>query len=124
MDTAIRQNQLGYYRALHASREGGADAAPFIQYILDMIEEALGSFEDEVLPWTQNVGINVGMNVGTKDELLQMIIQAPAVTAEQMARRLGKSTRTIERYLAELKQEGRIAREGSRKAGRWVVIPQ
>lgn len=124
VDTAIRQNQLGYYRALQASHEDEIDAAPFIQYMLDTIEVALGSFENELLPWTRNVGMNVGMNVGIKDELLQMIIQSPAVTAEQMAQRLRKSARTVERYLAELKQEGRIAREGSRKAGRWVVIPQ
>jgi Fic family protein len=43
-ETLIHHNQLGYYQALQASHNETIDAAPFISYMLDIIEQALDQY--------------------------------------------------------------------------------
>jgi predicted HTH transcriptional regulator len=45
----------------------------------------------------------------------------PNLTTAELSNALGKSARTVERYLAQLQSQGRVRREGSRKSGHWVV---
>jgi predicted HTH transcriptional regulator len=54
--------------------------------------------------------------------LLQLISEDPALSAAGLAARLGKSSRTIERHLAQLKADGVLRREGADKTGRWIMI--
>lgn len=121
-ETLIRQNQDGYYRALQASREPEIDAAPFVDYMLDVIAESLRTYESRARAAIADVGVNVGANVGVDDAILALLRIDPTLTAEVLGVRLGKSSRTIERHLAELKASGALSRDGSAKAGRWVVI--
>ena len=46
----------------------------------------------------------------------------PEVTIAELARQLNLSDSGVEYNLRKLRQEGRIRREGSTKAGRWVVL--
>lgn len=120
-ETLIRAHQDAYYAALQSSRDPEIDAAVFVDYMLGVITEALESYESRAKADT-NVGVNVGRNVGVSDALLAMLRAEPTLSASAIADRLGKAPRTIERHLADLKAEGRVRREGSAKAGRWVVI--
>ena len=130
-ETLIRQRQEGYYRALQASRDPEIDAATFIDYMVDVITEALTGYAARAqvrLKEAQglgDVGTNVGVNVGTNDEetLLAMLRSDPTLNAVDLAARLGKTSRTVERHLSALKAAGRLRREGSTKAGQWVVEP-
>lgn len=45
-----------------------------------------------------------------------------AMSAEMLSEYIGVSNRTIETYLAKLKEEGKIQREGSDKSGYWKLI--
>jgi len=45
----------------------------------------------------------------------------PACTLAEVATRLGKSVRAVERAVARLQQEGRLRYVGPRKGGRWEV---
>lgn len=88
---------------------------------LTAITEALESYEARAKA-DARVGVNVGGNVGVNDVVLALLRVEPTLSASAIADRLGKASRTIERHLADLKAAGRVRREGSAKAGRWVVI--
>ncbi len=123
-ETLIRAHQDGYYRALQASREPEIDAAPFIDYMLDVVTESLTAYEARARAGRPDVGVNVGEDVGVAGPpaVLALLQADPMLTAAVIARRLGKTPRTIERYLAALKAEGALRREGPPKTGRWVVM--
>lgn len=115
-ETLIKRNQTGYYAALQGSREPEIDAAMFIDFMMSMILETLRGYETGLRD-TPHVGINVGI----KASIIDMLQTDPTITAAELGGRLGKSPRTIERHLAALVKDGTIAREGSKKAGQWVV---
>lgn len=123
-ETLIRQRQEGYYKALQASHEPEIDAAPFIDYMLGIITEALVAYEANARPTAPDVGINVGTNVGITDAILALLLAEPTLSAAELADRLGRTRRTIERHLSKLRDEGRLRRDGSRKAGRWIVVKE
>lgn len=121
-ETLIRQQQQGYYQALQASREPEIDAAVFIDYMLGVISASLTAYEKRARSEVDSVGVNVGANVGVNDAIVLLLRAEPTLSAAAIADRLGKTSRTIERHLTALKAVGRVRREGSAKAGRWVVI--
>lgn len=115
-ETLIKRNQSGYYQALQASREPEIDAAPFVDFMLDVILQALREYENGL-----RSDASVGINVGIKQQMVALLLDDPSLTAERMANILGRTPRTIERHLATLTKEGVISREGSKKTGRWIV---
>ena len=65
--------------------------------------------------------INVVLNK-TEQVALTIITDNPLTTAEQLAARLSKSTRTAQRYLDSLQKKNVIRRVGAKKDGRWEVV--
>jgi len=55
-------------------------------------------------------------------KFFEIICQHPEYTAEQIAKKLGKTPRTIENYIAKLKKTGFITRRGPKLGGYWEVI--
>jgi predicted HTH transcriptional regulator len=53
---------------------------------------------------------------------MQKISKFPLVTAEELSAFLNMNVRNTRKYLAKLKEEGKIKRVGSRKNGNWAVI--
>ncbi|MFW5937249.1 MAG: ATP-binding protein [Desulfosalsimonas sp.] len=60
----------------------------------------------------------------TSEKLLGMIREDKTVTIAEMARALGKSTRSVEMQLAKLRKAGRIRRVGPRKGGHWEILEE
>ena len=61
--------------------------------------------------------------VNERQTLLMTIMeQTPAITREELAKRADISLSTLKREIASLRRKGFIIREGSDKAGRWIVI--
>ncbi len=58
------------------------------------------------------------------EKIIELIKEKSTVTIAEMAESLGKTTRSIEKQLAKLKQNKKIERVGSRKIGYWVVIKE
>lgn len=54
----------------------------------------------------------------------ETIYQHPEFTAEQIANELGKTARTVEKYIAKLKKAGFIVRKGPKLGGYWEVNGQ
>jgi len=66
------------------------------------------------------VGVNVGVNVGV-EVLLEHIRAHPGQRATHMAAAFGVTTRTIERWIRQLKSEGKIEFKGSpKRGGYWL----
>lgn len=53
---------------------------------------------------------------------LELILVKPETTALEIAAELKLNPRTIENYLAKLKENGYLERQGSKKDGRWIII--
>ena len=121
-ETLIRQRQQGYCQALQASREPEIDAAVFIDYMLGVIGASLTAYETRARSEVDDVGVNVGANVGVTEAILLLLRVEPTLSAAAIADRLGRTSRTIERHLTGLKAAGRVRREGPAKAGRWIVV--
>lgn len=65
---------------------------------------------------------NKNVMVKIDDKVLSLIMEHKAVTIEELASLLGKSTRTIARAIKKLKDKKRITRIGSDKTGHWEAL--
>ena len=80
----------------------------------------------------ENVG-DVGENVGDvgenlendktiKETILKIIARDTMVSASQIAKTMLITQRTVERYIKQLREEGKIVRHGSARGGYWEII--
>jgi len=113
VETLIRDRQEGYYAAINQSNTEGTSTA-FTVFMLKIIRDAMLECSRQ-----DDVGINVGIN-GAR--VLDFIREAPNSSARKAADALGLTPRQVERILAKLKKEGKIARRGARKNGYWEVL--
>jgi Fic family protein len=129
VETIVHHNQALYYKALQDSHTGGVDCRPFIDFMLDAIGNSLYKFIDvatesrETL--SDDVPVNVPVNVpvsGISEKILVMVRANPKATAGKMAVALGVTDKTIKRHLKTLREQGRLRRVGSDKAGHWEVV--
>ena len=58
----------------------------------------------------------------TDNEVVKLLKEHPEYTKEQMAEIIGKGSRTIQRSLDKLKENGRLVRIGSKKNGYWEIV--
>ena len=70
-----------------------------------------------------NAHIHIGGSaLGRKRYVLQEIIKDPFVTGSKLSQSTGLSSRTIDRYLSWLTNNGFIVRDGSDRCGHWVLL--
>ena len=72
---------------------------------------------------TQDVPLNVPKNVPLKrlDQIVGFIQENKDVTIEQLAQLCDVSAKTIKRDISRLKDDGKLERVGSLKAGYWEI---
>ena len=58
----------------------------------------------------------------TDNEIVKLLKENPEYTKEQMVEIIGKGSRTIQRSLNKLKENGRLVRIGSKKNGYWEIV--
>ena len=68
-----------------------------------------------------NVGLNVGLKPG-EEEILELVLKNPKILQVEIAAEIGKSVKTVERYLSSLVEKRYILRKGSKKTGQWKVL--
>src|SRR5574344_2796824 len=76
---------------------------------------------------TKNVAKDVVQDVANEISDRQHIIlgylqDSPTLSATELSRKTGMTSRTIQRDLADLQEKGILSREGGRKEGRWVIL--
>ena len=94
------------------------DCRPFIDFMLDAIANSLYKYIDVATHTVADAPVNVGVS----DQILALLAQQPGRSAKDLAGLLDKTPRTIERHLKALREQGRIQRVGSDKAGHWQII--
>lgn len=72
-------------------------------------------------PNRQDVGKDVGLEVGLAEMIIALISEKSDVTMAEMAERLGVTTRTIERPMEKLRESERVLRVGGKRYGHWEV---
>lgn len=73
----------------------------------------------------KNGGLNDGLNDGlnpTEEAIVSILLTEPKITKREIAAKIGKSLRTVERHLASLVEKEYIVRQGSKKTGQWKVL--
>ena len=133
VETMIYHNQQKYYDALQQSHKNGVDCSPFIDFMLDVIENAMYQYADSET--SENGGLfgslnsNDPVNDPVKSQndpvnsfdVLELIKQNPYINYNKLVELTGRSRATIKRMIKRLKQEGYIYREGSDKTGYWKI---
>ncbi len=72
-----------------------------------------------------NLDINKNLNINlnsTEKQILSLLLENSNITVEDMAQDIQVTKRTIERTLKKLQEKGFLARSGSKKSGKWIVI--
>jgi ATP-dependent DNA helicase RecG len=59
----------------------------------------------------------------TTQKIIDLVRQDKFITISEMARRIGVSTRAVEKQLAKLKEQNMVERVGSDKGGYWELNP-
>lgn len=119
IETLVHYNQALYYKALQDSHTGGPDCRPFIDFMLEAIANSLYKYIDIAI---ETANGEAPTNVGVKGEILNCLRKEPSLSARELAPLLNKTSRTVERHLKELREQGKIKRIGSNKAGHWEVL--
>ena len=70
------------------------------------------------------VVVNVPVNVPVvrRGKIIEILQVNPTITADELADYFSVTSKTIKRDLVALKEQGRIVRVGSDKAGHWEII--
>ncbi|MDR0231677.1 MAG: Fic family protein [Dysgonamonadaceae bacterium] len=73
----------------------------------------------------ENVSVNVPVKINTnitEKIVLDLLKINPTITYEQIAEKINKNRKTVQRTIASLKEKGIISRVGSDKTGSWKII--
>lgn len=122
VETVIKHRQQDYYQLLTESDQK-SDCSAFIEFLLqaieDSLQEAISTQPDVVLEKTR-VEMRVEMQVKTPEQILMLLQQNPHMTLSEVAGSIGKSVSTVERAVAKLKKQNRLAYHGPKKGGYWM----
>lgn len=116
IETLILGRQNAYYEALSISGKTGT-ATPFIEFMLETIEQALLSRQDDTI----NDRINDTIN-DTEQTIINLIKQNQKITIKELCEKTGKSPSTVNRTLTSLKKQNIIRRVGANKNGYWEIL--
>lgn len=82
-------------------------------------------FEKEAVAGILGSGRMLEKGSEKKDTLIISLLSAhPEITTSEIANELKISTRMVEKYISQLKKDGKIARVGGRKEGHWEVLDE
>lgn len=110
VESTIHERQSGYYAALAESDAAGSGES-FVEFMLEVIRDSL-------VPYASP------QNTSRLEEgrALQYFADNPKGNVAGLAEVLGCSKRTAERLVAKLKAGGALQRQGSPRAGVWIVL--
>lgn len=64
---------------------------------------------------------DVGKDVGLEDKILELIEAKQEITMSGITERTGVTTRTVEREMKKLREDGRVVYVGGKRYGHWEV---
>ncbi len=87
-----------------------------------MFEESMEPPSSSILMMLDYQSMVIATEKGTNADILRALKSDEHASAGSIAASLNISTRHVERILAELKEKGKITREGNRRSGTWKII--
>ena len=127
VESLIYQHQAEYYQAISTST-AKTDCSPFIEFMLGIItktlQEVQSTTETELAEGVEKTRVEarVETRVKTPEEILNLLASQPTLTLAEIAAHLGKSLSTIERAVAKLKRQNKLAFIGPKKGGHWQLL--
>ena len=137
LESMLCADIAGYERELNKAI-GRNDNACFIEFLLDVIFEALTTWRTQLqqgsssnllveTPVETRVETSaktpVKRRTNTQKKVLQLLTATPNLTLKQVAEQLGVANSTVERAVSDLKKANKLNFNGSRKNGCWEVLP-
>lgn len=115
VETIIANRQEEYYMAIQNSTKEN-NSAIFVEFMLTALAEAVTEFKD-------NQGV-VGRPIGTplsktEQVVLAAITNNPYIIYQEIADKIKKTPKTVQRTITSLKNRNLISRVGSDKTGHW-----
>lgn len=92
----------------------------YIKWIMPEYRYDFSGFILEFNVTTQNIPDETSEK--TSEKILEAISSNNQITISELAESIGVTTRSIERNIQKLQQEGKLERIGSFKGGRWKII--
>mgnify|MGYP000323058497 FL=1 len=122
VETVIKHRQQTYYQLLTESDQK-SDCSAFIEFLLQAIEDSLQEAIN-TQPDTEKMRVQTRAQtrVQTPELILNLLSEHPQMSLADVAQQIEKSVTTVERAVAKLKTQGRLAFIGPKKDGRWEVI--
>ncbi|HEY8035646.1 MAG TPA: Fic family protein [Methylobacter sp.] len=121
VESIIREQQSEYYRVLGVA-DRASDCTVFIEFMLGALAQALRVGIERASPSIVSGIMSVKVSGKIPSAIIQALEQNPELTIPMLATKLGVSSRTIERHLQKLQQQGALKRIGSAKGGYWQVL--
>jgi predicted HTH transcriptional regulator len=115
----VRANYNDAPHGIHATQEY---LNRFFGNLLFGEKNILKNRELIITPKSWPVGDNVGDNVGVNSLILTELTMNPKASAKELATLIGRSQRTAERHIKELRSLGLLVRAGGDRGGHWEVI--
>lgn len=124
VETVIKHRQQTYYQLLTESDQK-SDCSAFIEFLLQAIEDSLQEAIN-TQPDTEKTRVQtrVKTRVQTPELILTLLRAHPQMSLADVAQQIEKSVTTVERAVAKLKTQGRLAFIGPKKDGYWQVIQE
>lgn len=121
VESIVYQHQAHYYQAINQSTKQ-SDCAPFVEFMLQMIWNAIQEGTTVGINDGKSDGINVDVRLTVLDKKIIELLKFDAyITSASIADKVEKSIRTVERRIKYLKDNSIVVREGANKTGRWLV---
>ena len=122
VETVIKHRQQTYYQLLTESDQK-SDCSAFIEFLLQAIEDSLQEAIN-TQPDTEKMRVQTRAQtrVQTPELILNLLSEHPQMSLADVAQQIEKSVSTVERAVAKLKIQGRLAFIGPKKDGYWQVI--
>lgn len=90
-----------------------------------VVREKPHRFYNKRYEYRMNTDMNTAVGTSTDDTVIQRVlhflIQYPKSTQKEISEKLEVTTRTVERTIATLKEQGYIKRTGNNRSGYWEI---
>ncbi len=115
IESMIRDNQSKYYEALEDSGSAG-ESTPFIEFMLEIILKSLQEYIKESSKSDQK------SKQKSDQKILTLMKEDSQITISEICSKLSMSESGVKKVIKKLKDEDKVKRVGSLKAGHWEII--
>ncbi len=116
----LKEDKEDYIKALVATRES-EDIEIFISFMNDIMIKNISKEIDLFLLSTEEN--KKGKKQGkSREKIMELLREDSSLTSKSLAVMMGKSQKTIEKHILNLRAEGLLVRIGPDKGGHWKVI--